>query len=452
MKLHRARTQSINTKQLDFMVTHFSSHDSSVLRKLGQHSKELKWKVQPGVGAKTIEITIHVDKSVVTSARVYVMSDKDRIFPTNGEDQSKMVQDFRYHWPFRGTIKGFNEKGFFEMRPKTAMEQWLPAIITEQRSDGLFEVTAFTSDPSTGGMREVVQPAVSVSDIREARTKKPLVVPESKLMLEVPYKDPLHATLSVDMGSGEEAQMITHYFARPSPCLPAGQKAPRVAIDVSKDHKKVTANVGHTVLAHFKSGEVRAVNSDPAKKKHDWTVQLGPFAEHTICVEKKWTSKIVTLLVDGECFVESSAEDIDCESNCFECKFRFVGERCIDMNVFETNSDGVTLDTKGTVVNRTKYTHECVVSVQDLHDLSSATLTVDGNDFLSLPVKPEPHQENNLEMDVKAMELHYGLVVPYKVNESAPAGAALMAKKLTGFFGCCGGAGNVSKDTELVEK
>lgn len=462
--LRRTRTQAIDQKELDFMVVQFSCHDNTVLGKLGQHSKEVMWRVQVGHDAVPITIVLNVDKSVVSSARVSVTSDDDRLFPLIGtKAKAKLVEDFRHVWPFRGTIKGFNEKSFFEMRLQPSADAWVPATITGQREDGLFEVTITVKDDH-GGPKEICQPAVHKGDIREVITKRPLSLPERHLTLLVPHSDPLNATLTID---GKE--LMTHYFARPSPHLAPGEEEKKVVMDVAKDRSHVNANVGHSVLAHFMSGEVRSVKCDVHKAKHSWTVQLGPFAEHTILIEKKYSlGKIVTLIVDGEPFIESAGVDIESPGDHWECRFRFVGERQVDMNVFETNRDGVALDKQGLVVKKWKYTHDCHIVVQDERDLRSATLAVDDVTFTELPLKQEPHAEENLSMDPVAMRLTYGIVTPYKVNELASSGPMAMANRFSdsmgglplggrrpvkeadnSFFGqCC--CGTASREHDLV--
>jgi hypothetical protein len=190
------------------------------------------------------------------------------------------------------------------------------------------------------------------------------------------------------------------------------------------------------VFSHFFSGEARAVSQDSQRLRHTWVVQLGPLAEHTIVLEKKYTlGKIVSLVIDGEPFVEAAAEDIDCSGHNWECKFRFVGERILDFHVNETNKDGNVLESKDTVSHRQKYSHECVIKLPNDKDLRSAELVVDETDFRALPVKPEAHAEENLSVHPDAFKLTYGTVVPYKVNHMAPCGIFNTAKDAAGRAG-----------------
>jgi hypothetical protein len=62
-----------------------------------------------------------------------------------------------------------------------------------------------------GQLIYVKYPAVERTNLREASTGKPLVIPEDAFILEVPKRDPLHATLR--MANGD---FVTHHFGRPS--------------------------------------------------------------------------------------------------------------------------------------------------------------------------------------------------------------------------------------------
>merc|ERR1712032_862728 len=356
-----------------------------------------------------IDIKLHVDKSVFSSPEVGITSDEQTIFHSQGGyTKANMHEDFQYKWPFRATIMGINESGLFEVRAHTAAtceHDWVPATITGQRKDGKFEVLALLQD--SYGRRELACPAVDKKDIRVASSGMPLEVVERFLMLQVPRESPWDACLSVD---GKD--FVTHYFARPSPPGVSHESpAPQISLQVARDRSRVTADVGHSVLSHFFSGEARAVSQDSQRLCHTWVVQLGPLAEHTIVLEKKYTlGKIVSLVVDGEPFVEAAAEDIDCSGHNWECKFRFVGERTLDFHVNETNKDGNVLESKGTASHRRKYSHS----------------------------------EENLSVHPDAFKLTYGIIVPYKVNHMAPCGILNIAGRAgnasRGWFGtgaCC---------------
>jgi len=443
--LRKQRTQVVNKNELDIMVTEYACHDSHVLSSLGKHCKEARWKVQIGHDTTPVDIRIHVDKSVFSSPEVGITSDGQTLFHSQGGyTKANMHEDFRYKWPFRATITGIDERNFFELRPHTAAmgeHDWLPATITGQREDGKFEVLALLQDNS--GIREIAYPAVDKADIRVASTRMPLEVAERFLMLEVPRECPWDACLSVD---GKE--LVTHYFARPSPPgVSQESPAPQISLQVARDRSRVTADVGHSVISHYFSGEARAVSQDAHRLSHTWVVQLGPLAEHTIVLEKKYTlGKVVSLAVDGAPFVEATAEDIDCSSHDWECKFRFVGDRTLDFEVHETNNDGSTLESKGIVIHKQRYSNECTIKLPNDMDLRSAELMVDDVDFRSLPIKPEAHSEENLSVHPEAFKLTYGILVPYKVNHMAPCGIFAMAKDIApgrrrnaapGWLGAC---------------
>mmetsp|Transcript_50000 Transcript_50000/g.88045 ORF Transcript_50000/g.88045 Transcript_50000/m.88045 type:complete len:566 (+) Transcript_50000:77-1774(+) len=415
--LRKQRTVVVDNNELDVMVTEFSCHDSSVLTALGKHSKEAKWKVQVGQDTDPVDITLHVDMGVVSGPAVQVSSNGRTVFKTaGGYTRKAMYDDFEHRWPFRGKIRGMHEPNVFELRPHAlaAADEWFPATITGQREDGRLEVEAVM--PGIDGFQQVSYPAVDKADLREAGTRQPLQIPERCLTLQVPRDDPLQACLSLD---GKD--LVTHHFARPSPTCRFLKK--RMELCVSKDRSVVTGNVGHAMLSHFVTGEVRAVRSDIQTLRHSWTVQVGPFAEHTVLVEKKHRfSKIVSLSIDGQPFVEASAEDIDHHGDGWKCNFRFVGEKIIDFEVHESNRDGVTLDSKDHVLQKKKYVHECCVTLGDDMDMRTATFTVDSQDFRELPPRTPLHEEENISMSPQALNLTYGILVPYKVNHAAPCG------------------------------
>jgi len=201
---------------------------------------------------------------------------------------------------------------------------------------------------------------------------------------------------------------------------------------------------------HLATGEVQAVRCEVVRLTHSWTVQLGPFAEHSIKVLKNHTvGKIVTLLVDGELFVEASAADIGCHDNEWRCDFHFVGERLLDFEVFKTNKDGIPLNETDHVVERRKYSHKCTITIPNDWDLSSAQLWIDGKNFRELPVRPDSsRKEASASLSPMVMSQTYGIVVPYKVDHAAPSGIVCLAQNLlasaedskktaAGFFAWC---------------
>jgi hypothetical protein len=422
------------------MVTKFSCHDSTVGNAIGRNCKEMQWTVRYDRRAAPIDIKLHVQEHKLHSNEVRIESNGESIFHGAGEHaKTKMIEDFSYEWPFRASILGLGERNCFEFRPPhSTTDSWFPATITFQRQDGLFEVTV--QEPNQyGQLMEVKYPAVERTNLRDASTGKPLVIPEDAFILEVPKRDPLHATLR--MADGD---FVTHHFGRPSP--PSSAMGKELCFKVSKDRHQVTADVGHDVLANFVSGEVQSVKSDVQRLRHKWTFQLGPFAEHTVEISKNFTlGKIITLLVDGEVLVESTPAEIGCEGSEWQCTFKFFGERVMDFEVFKTNKDGTPLDETGHVKHRQRYTNTCKVVLPNDWDFSSAKLFIDDAPFTALPIKQPDREEQALAMDPVALQRTYDILTPYMVDHSAPSDLEAFTKNLivkadgkgvAEFFGC----------------
>jgi len=426
--LRKQRTMATDRYELDVMVSQFTAHDSTVGSAVGRNCKHLQWQVMWDLDAPPIDIALHVQEHKLHSNEVSIDCNGQPIFHGAGAHaKAKMTEDFYYQWPFRAQIRGISEPDYFELRPSHMnSDVWLPATITCQRSDGFFAVTARQAD-ANGCLRFVEYPAVHKADLRVASSGSPLMVPESTLMLHVPKQNPLHTVLSVD------GELITHHFGRPSPSLaiPVAEK-PKLKLQVSRDRKTVTTNVGHNVLSHFTSGEVRSIKSDIQRLSHSWTFQLGPFAEHTVKIVKNHTlGKIITLMVDNDVFVECTASDIACPGNEWQCEFSFVGERILDFEVFKTNKDGFALDETDHVVERRKYLHKCLVRVPNDWDFSSAQFFIDGFDFKDMVITTQSQlQETTLSMDPMVLHQSYGISVPYKVDYMAPSGLAYLSNQI----------------------
>lgn len=425
----KQQTVCTASQELDVMVVGYAAHDSTVGSALGRNCKQVQWKVMYDREAAPIDIKLNVQEHKLHSNEVRIESDGQSIFQGAGPHaKTKMNEDFHYQWSIRGTIRGINEFNYFEVRPAhfstLTGEAWFPATITGQREDGHFEVVAQEPGPN-GVIAEVKYPAVHRDNLREAASKKLLVVPENNLMLEVPQRDPLQAVLSMCNGDN-----ITHHFGKPSPPLGVGQQSPEISLKVSKDRSEVAANVGHDVLSHFVSGEVRGKASEAAKLKHAWTVQLGPFAEHTIEISKRHSvGKVVTLLVDGDVLVESTAADIGCVGE-WQCKFRLAGERALDFEVYKTNPDGGALEETGHVKEKRKYAPECFVAIPNDWDFSTARLFIDGTHFAELPMEDEQHQEKRLTMTPMALMQSYSITTPYMVDPNACSSMMMLANQV----------------------
>jgi hypothetical protein len=416
--LRKQSTTSVKREEFDVLVTKYTCRDASALGSLGKHCKEISWTVQAGHDAASSLITVNVDKSIMLSPEVSIQCDGKTLFPHDSSRQKmKLLEDFSYQWPFRGSMReGVNQPNRFEVRPHHGREEWFPATITKQRDDGLFEALVKMPDNySIAGIREVNYPALNKIDIRDVMTKEPLHVVEQVLVLQVPQQDPLRALLTIN---GQESALS---FGRPTP--KQGQDLKQISMILSDDCRHVKANVGHRVLSHFLSGDARRVVSAVQRHCHSWTVQLGPFAEHSIKVERQaWPSKQVTLTVDNETFVDGSVFDFCCENNQWEFKFRFSGEKAMHFDVFESNMDGVLLETRGQAITRKKCTYNCSVVLRDEFDFSKAELYIDDNEFHDLHLKATEYEEADLCMGLEALKSTYGLEVPGKINWSAPVG------------------------------
>merc|ERR1719436_633763 len=87
------------------MVTTFTCHDSTVLSSLGKQSKQRTWSVQASLDSDPMQITVDVDRSILSSPQVSVACDGTRLFPAlySHHSKEKLFEDFRFQWPFRGT-------------------------------------------------------------------------------------------------------------------------------------------------------------------------------------------------------------------------------------------------------------------------------------------------------------------------------------------------------------
>lgn len=411
---NQQRTLCTERNEIHVMVTKFSCHNSTVGNAIGRNSKEIRWMVGFDRNASPLDIKLHIQEHKLHDTGVRIEVNGQPIFTGAGEMKSTMTEDFRYQWPLRATIRGLSERNFFEIRLHQSSDLWFPATITRQREDGYFEVTMQQSN-HYGEIREERCPAVDRANLREALTGKPLIVPEDALILEVPKQDPSQAVLK--MASGKP---ITRHFGRASP--PLNAQASELCLRVNKDRSLVTANVGHSVLSRYVSGEVQSVRSDVERLRRKWTFQLGPFAEHTVEISKNFTlGQIITLLVDGEVLIECTPAEIGCNGPEWQCTFQLVGEHVTDFEVFKTNKDGTPLDSTDHVKAKRSYMHECKVVLPNDWDLSSAKLLVDGNCFSDLTVKAPEREEQALSMDSIAFQHTYGIAVPYKIDHTAPS-------------------------------
>jgi hypothetical protein len=448
--VHKTKTEEVRRSDYDFLVTHYSCTEDSMLK----HRAERVWTVQAGVSGAPTEIRVHVDKKV-SRQNVQIKckqegAEEKTLFPNKDSvSQEKFLrEDFCHQWPYRGdAFVTLNEPGRYEVRPAHTADEWYHATIHKQRQDGLFDVTvrlpatnfAYSTiqsvlgvDPDVlGSWRNVDILGVSHENIRDSISRRPLHVSCQNLFLNVPQSDPLASALNVDGGIS-----VLTKLGRPTP--KPSEKGNVVEFDNTDNPKFVKANVGHNTLLYFLSGEARSVKSNASTYHREWTIQLGPFAEHNIRLD--WTrmpKKSVTLTIDGEPLVDADTKQFFCESDVWDCNFRFVGEKMMNFTVFEMNKDGYQLDTKGVAHKTVPYTHSC--SARFDFGAGGARLRVDDMDVSSLPSQRSPQTDVELEpLHVDVLHGTYGITIPYKVNVAAPVGLESLFAPLAKAFGAGG--------------
>jgi len=191
------------------------------------------------------------------------------------------------------------------------------------------------------------------------------------------------------------------------------------------------------------SGEVRAVACnnhervaiDKKKLKKEWVVQVGPFVEHTISIERKHRmSNIITLEIDGTPLVNSLSTDINTDNHESEwnCPFRLVGDKFLNFEM----ADARTMAQLGVkkmeehvlpggehsaypdkVSTPIRFTHDCMIQMKDINHIGQACLFIDGQEFTRLrPKHPPPANESAMnEVPAEVMTGTYGIVVPNMV-------------------------------------
>merc|ERR1712070_1300809 len=102
----------------------------------------------------------------------------------------------------------------------------------------------------------------------------------------------------------------------------------------------------------------------------------------------------------------------------------------MDFDVFESNMEGVPLETRGHAIIRDKYACNCSVILRDEFDFSKAQLFIDDREFHDLRMKATAYEEANLSLDVEALKDTYGLELPCKINWSAPVGVVAGLRSL----------------------
>jgi hypothetical protein len=198
---------------------------------------------------------------------------------------------------------------------------------------------------------------------------------------------------------------------------------------MARREQLVEINTHSEELEHFLSGEVRRGSTHASRQQRSWNLQLGPFATHTLRLEKKnRVSPVMTLYVDDEVLVECSSSDLGSSRDEWRCKFGFIGERQMDFKVFEETKDGWPLDSKKEVTKAYQYHHivEVVYPHRAIDSLIEATVTIDGVLFEGLPCMLEEHKGlPNLSITASALIAQYGIEIPKKVAPQDTRGIAL---------------------------
>jgi len=401
----------------------------------------MTWKVA-ALGTPAKEIKLHIEKLPGMASQVALSCQGEKLFPTSSEALSKIKENVVHSWRYRGKAHNVDKQNFWEVKLKGG-DDYYRASQLNQRKDGLFSAKVWLPEQD-GKLKEGFLPLVERTDIREAESKDAIVTPERVVVLDVPPGNPLkESTLTLTDDHGET--LVTHFFARPTPSPSPGDlislpQSTEIRFTVPKLRDVVTANTSVGVLAHYLSQEACGVRVESqGKNKITWDIQIGPFARHVICLERKFSNKILTLTVDGTILIESKASDFDCagdeeneqeehgpsDHGTWYCVFRFLGERSVKFHIHENAPDGTPLDStdilEGLRPDQVPYSHVCTINVTDIKNLPGASLDVSGVRFEDLK-QYKPDGDSPLKVDPILLERQHGLHVPYKCKQDAPTG------------------------------
>jgi hypothetical protein len=442
--LRKQRTVAVDNVNVDFLVETFTSHDNAVLRSLGSHAKETKWRVSTFGVAETFDVAVTADTSYTGGVGVGVVWGSDaagkpnQVWPVpgpNAQHSSKLKEDFVHNQKFRGMLSHIGERNHYELHTTlvgNSAPYWYPATVEKQHQDGTFSARVSLPTKNTIGMDTMEEhevPIVKRQDLREAATKAPAMVAEKALQLHVPVDHPLDATLMVDN------EDITHFFGRQTGYGKdkLGKRPVQLNFRVDKERRNVTADVGLAQVQDYLGDEASLISFEPHHLSTSWTVSFGEFAEHVIKLEKRYkSSKIVTLSVDGDVLVEATAEDLHCASG-WECTFRLVGKKTVNFEVYETDADGVSLDSKATVSKSTPFVKTLRVRIPDETNFNTAELTVNDATF-DCVTERRRYQAERFEMRIETFFMTFKIPVPSKVNDTAKTGAEISWEGFTGWW------------------
>jgi hypothetical protein len=415
-------------------------------------------------------------KAAVLGTQVTIREDGTQVYPSKPLARGKLLEDWMREWNYRGQypMVGFVRPGEMwipgsiptdvpsqigdaanllqtymlgdgklkAMHEVMIGKERYPAVLTKQWPDGTFEVTAFK--PNDWGVHKyslMEYPAVHKSKIFLTTTGENIELPDCLMSLEVCRAAPQSACVFI---AGES---FLEHLGRASPKVSAGLPR-RIVVDcpktirpdlaqqllrqnimcVQRREQPVEINAHHEELHHFLSGEVRRGNTHASRLQRSWTLQLGPFATHTLRLEKKnHVSPVMTLYVDDEVLLECSSSDIGGSRDEWHGKFSFIGERQMDFRVFEETKDGWPLDSKVELTKSYQYQHvvEVVYPHRAIDSLTDATVTVDGMPFQGLPCIIEEHQGlPNLSVTPSVLMAQFGIEIPKKVAPQDTRGIA----------------------------
>jgi hypothetical protein len=393
---------------------------------LGSHKKAFVWTIEGCGRSNPVKISVQVEKGVMGKAEILVKDGDQSLFPIGTENsKASLTEDFVQRWNFCGRAAGLHESNFYEVqiaaeanfedledKELPSVSTWHPATLTRQLADGTFEVLASVPDGS-GECKQVVRSSVTACDLREMRTRKRIHVPWRYVKLAIPKANPLQA--AVFTGNGEP---ILSLLAMPTPPIGGldAELASMVSMRLDRTRSFLDCDISAAALEHFMSGEVRQGDSQVERWMKAWTLQLGPFAEHAVQIEKGDQMGVLRLTVDGNRLAEASAEDLNCTGTTWSISFCLVGTRFLEFVVHETNRNGVTLDSQGTVSQECSVKHVCTLHVPSTFDLSSAVLRIDGLEFDKLAHKV-PTEGGGHRAHVEGLQKVYGIHVPYKIND-----------------------------------
>jgi hypothetical protein len=456
-QLSRAKTQNVVDSDVVFLVLEHKAHDNKTERSLAAHQKRISWKVALVHDLRPMEFAVSVDQRATFNPEVNVTKDGEQLFPSEGsKTMAKLSSDFIWTQPMRGKLPDIGKTGVYLVRPLHGREQWYKATITEQHNDQTFDATALvpSTDPSQPQKGTEVQlQNLPVQNIRRVgkggagHNMEKVEIPQRNLVLTVPAKEPVKATLAVDDGSGrpETEEDIGKLLGRVSPCIaiksavgdqPVPCKGTSLQLVLSKEddrgRKSISGNACQAVVEQFLTSEPRAVKTEASMDSHSWTVQLGPFAEHTIVLERRHKgSHMLTLTVDGELLVESSGPDLGSPNGYWKATFRFVGEKTLEWNL-EAMGLGIVRQKKE------KVDYECMILFEESKkELRTARFTIDEEDFKEMPDKIDTAGHRNIDnVEYDQFKRAYNIEAP-RINAAAPRSPPPAASAGGWLFSCC---------------